>query len=420
MDVVWALLLFVFGACVGSFLNVVIYRLPRGGSILFPSRSFCPSCGRMIRWYDNIPLLSWVVLRGRCRACGAGISPRYLLIETATAVAFSGLYVCYFVLDVRDGSGSFTDAWPMYLAHVTLLAGLLACSAVDVEHWIVPLEVCWFVSLVGVVGATAGPHPWMPNVSPVIGAMSLAAVVGLGVSRLLVHYGFLQPSFLDAEDKPPAPPRPRPDRAAAVRKKQKKNKSKGGKGRSRSKAAKTARQPVSVAATRADGVDPRREVLREVLYLLPAGVLALGAYLVLTGIASVGAAWASLVDPGRAGAAGSHVAAFQGAVCGYVVGGLWIWSARILGTLAFGKEAMGLGDVHLLAAVGAVTGWVVPSVAFFVAPVFGLLWAIYLWAARNQRELPYGPWLAAASFVVMLFYDAFADLLAPYRQLFTG
>ena len=88
----------------------------------------------------------------------------------------------------------------------------------------------------------------------------------------------------------------------------------------------------------------------------------------------------------------------------------------ILGTLVFGKEAMGMGDVHILAGVGAVTGWIVPSIAFFIAPLFGLLWAVYLWLGRGQRELPYGPWLAAATLVVMLFYDAFAGYVRPLAQ----
>ena len=73
-----------------------------------------------------------------------------------------------------------------------------------------------------------------------------------------------------------------------------------------------------------------------------------------------------------------------------------------------------MGDVHILAAVGAVTGWIVPSVAFFLAPLFGVLWALYLFASRNQRELPYGPWLAGATLVVMLFHNPIVRFLEPY------
>ena len=106
----------------------------------------------------------------------------------------------------------------------------------------------------------------------------------------------------------------------------------------------------------------------------------------------------------------------EAALFGYVIGALWIWGMRILGTLAFGRLAMGMGDVHILAAVGAVTGWIVPCVVFFVAPIFGLLWALRLWAAKAQRELPYGPWLAAATLAVLLFHDSIVGFFVQYAD----
>ena len=81
------------GLALGSFLNVCIYRLPRGLSVTQPRRSFCPHCNQSIRWYDNIPMLSWLLLRGRCRYCREQISPRYLFIEFVTAVLFLGCYL---------------------------------------------------------------------------------------------------------------------------------------------------------------------------------------------------------------------------------------------------------------------------------------------------------------------------------------
>ena len=87
----WVLItwFFIVGACVGSFLNVVVYRLPRGGSLLRPA-SRCPSCGQSIRPWDNIPVLSWFLLRGRCRDCGAKISWRYPLVEAIIGFWFVG------------------------------------------------------------------------------------------------------------------------------------------------------------------------------------------------------------------------------------------------------------------------------------------------------------------------------------------
>jgi leader peptidase (prepilin peptidase)/N-methyltransferase len=85
---------FLFGLLFGSFLNVCIYRLPRDKSVVWPG-SACPGCGHPVRWYDNIPVVSWIVLGGRCRDCKTRISPRYLLIELANAVLFLACYVAF-------------------------------------------------------------------------------------------------------------------------------------------------------------------------------------------------------------------------------------------------------------------------------------------------------------------------------------
>lgn len=91
MDPVIALAIFVLGLAFGSFLNVCIYRLPRELSVVAP-RSACPNCKRLIAFYDNIPVLSWLILRGRCRHCHTRITPRYLVIELMTAILFTGCY----------------------------------------------------------------------------------------------------------------------------------------------------------------------------------------------------------------------------------------------------------------------------------------------------------------------------------------
>ncbi|RPI64007.1 MAG: prepilin peptidase [Planctomycetaceae bacterium] len=401
MDAIWIIFLFAIGACVGSFMNVVIYRVPRGESIVFPG-SHCPSCGKLIKWYDNIPLISWLALGAKCRFCKCGISPRYILIELATAVMVAGLYICYYVLRVRDDAGDFMDTWPTFTAHACLLCGLLVCAAVDIELWIVPLEVCWLVSIVGVAVSTISPnHDWMPPVAAPTGAMCLAAGVGLIISLILQKYGILQQSFLDADDKPVNSPTKREaDTDAQPQKKSGKQKA----------------APPQVAMSASHGVSPRIEVLREVLFLMPATVLAIAAYYLVTKSPAVASAWNNIAAS-ESGSFGLHVNGFLTALCGYLIGGLWIWGTRIFGTLAFNKEAMGLGDVHIMAAVGATVGWLVPSVAFFVAPLFGLLWALYLLVRRNQRELPYGPWLAAGTLVVMLFYDRVNEFVSVYKQL---
>jgi len=407
MDVILGIFFFAVGACVGSFLNVVIYRLPRGESIVFPG-SHCPSCGRAIRWYDNIPLVSWIVLKARCRSCKAPISPRYIVVETITAVLVSGLYVCLFVLRIRRDAGEFWDSWPMFAAHAILFCGLLASSLVDIENWIIPLEVCWLVSVIGLVCAAASPPgpAFLPRVSAVTGAMSLAAAIGLVAAIVLMHYGFIQRSFLDADEKALPQAQAGPDANGEA---------KGGqKGEPAAPAP-----PGGVAITKAHGVNPRTEILREVVFLAPAALLAIAAALLVTKVGAVRGFWHGLADP-SGGRLAVHLNAFLAALFGYLVGGLWIWGFRIAGTLVFGKEAMGLGDVHILAAVGAVCGWIVPSLAFFLAAFLALAWAVTIFVSRKQRELPYGPWLAAGALVAVLCYDRLVHLLGSYFVLFTA
>src|ERR1044071_7454457 len=115
----------VFGALIGSLLNVVIHRVPREESIAFPA-SHCPSCGTAIRPYDNIPVVSWAILRGRCRSCRAPISARYPAVELLTAVLFALTYVLH---------SGFTLSLPFDLAFV---AALVALVFIDAEHMILP------------------------------------------------------------------------------------------------------------------------------------------------------------------------------------------------------------------------------------------------------------------------------------------
>ncbi len=117
----------VFGLVVGSFLNVVIHRLPRGESIVTP-RSRCPSCGAPVAAWDNIPVLSYLWLRGRCRACGVTISLRYPVIELLTGFLFAGMALRY-------GATAMTPVWCAFAA------ALVAASAIDFDHRIIPDEI---------------------------------------------------------------------------------------------------------------------------------------------------------------------------------------------------------------------------------------------------------------------------------------
>ena len=98
---VLALLAMVVGSCVGSFLNVLVYRAPRGRSVLNPPSS-CPACGSWIRARDNVPVLGWILLGGACRDCGGRISIRYPLIELATGLLFASVYLVHLAAETGD------------------------------------------------------------------------------------------------------------------------------------------------------------------------------------------------------------------------------------------------------------------------------------------------------------------------------
>jgi leader peptidase (prepilin peptidase)/N-methyltransferase len=127
-----AAFVFVFGLLIGSFLNVAIYRLPLGMSLNRPRRSFCYRCGTPIRWYDNIPVVSLILLRGRDRACGAPISPRYAFVELLTGLLFLGLWVAHNP-PLPDGGFSPSSLWLL-----VFIAFLIIGTFTDLDHWIIP------------------------------------------------------------------------------------------------------------------------------------------------------------------------------------------------------------------------------------------------------------------------------------------
>jgi leader peptidase (prepilin peptidase)/N-methyltransferase len=127
-----------FGLIIGSFLNVVIWRLPRGESLARP-KSCCPECGEPIKPYDNIPVLSWLLLRGRCRNCGAAISKRYPLVEALTGALFLAVVAVHGV----------EDDLALWLP---LTAALIAISGIDLDHQIIPNKIVLPLAIWGLVG----------------------------------------------------------------------------------------------------------------------------------------------------------------------------------------------------------------------------------------------------------------------------
>jgi leader peptidase (prepilin peptidase)/N-methyltransferase len=237
--VFWVVVAGFVGACVGSFLNVVIWRLPRDEGVA-RGRSHCPRCGHLIRWHDNIPVVSWILLRARCRDCKGPISVRYPVVEALTAALFV-------LLATRRDLPA--DAAPVGV-EALLIAALVAVAYIDVDHRIIPDAIT------------------KPGVA--IGLFASFLFAGLPVTRHL--------------------------------------------------------------------------------------------------------------DPFLPGLANRHLAALFQAVLGAFVGGMSLLLVRWFALFAFKKEGMGLGDVKLLAMVGAFTSWLDTVLVLLVASVGGsVLGGLYVW-----------------------------------------
>jgi leader peptidase (prepilin peptidase) / N-methyltransferase len=367
--------LFAVGASVGSFLNVVIYRLPKDLSIIRPG-SACPSCKTPIAFYDNIPILSWLLLMGRCRKCKAKISPRYFIIELLTASIFVALYVIYFMTPLRRGFGEFLGEGLLpYLIHIIMLSAFVAASAIDLEFSVIPLSICWIVTVVGFTGSAVGrffydsaairSYDLFPMASAKIAILTMGGLIGLIISILLLLTGAIRRSYYSKESDP---------ELSSIMEKPKENH------------------------------NHRLEMLKEVIFLLPIAIGALAAFKLYKNVPQFADWW---IDFSQV----PVVAGLFGSLWGYFIGCAIVWITRILGTFTFGREAMGLGDVHLMGAAGAVLGAWPVVVAFFIAPFFGLAWALFCMFFKKMRQIPYGPFLSIGLFVVMILHDAVTNWL---------
>ncbi|MCE5184746.1 MAG: A24 family peptidase [Planctomycetaceae bacterium] len=250
---------------------------------------------------------------------------------------------------------------------MTLTAGFLAASAIDLELWIIPIQVCLFVTFIGIVSSSLASLVIVPEVlrqgdlfpsaggNPRWAGVVVGAVDGLILSVLALKAGLIKPSYEMQQDEEGDCNQPEPL------------------------------------------FNDRLEILKEVVFLLP---ILIGGFIGfhIVQLDRIANKWETISNmPIMAGLLGS--------LGGYLVGCAVVWATRVFGTLAFGKEAMGLGDVHLMGAAGAVIGakWVV--LAFFLAPFFGILWALYQAIFKKMRQIPYGPFLSLAVVSVIIFHD---------------
>lgn len=371
---------FCFGACVGSFINVVAYRLPEGMSIISPP-SRCPTCGARLTWRENFPIFGWLLLRGKCRTCGVSISPQYMLIELFIALLFLGLTILIYVVPVPPPwEGSLTGPWwryngiwtlPAFIAILILFSSLVAMTLIDAKTFVIPIQIPLVATIVafaayGTEGLlqqtlTQVRPRGLPNVQawpiPLVDWTwfwaATGGMAGLAISIIRVKTGRLRYSFADYDEY------------------------------------------VKEGEVLADYPHARREMWVELLYLLPCLILLAAGF-------AIGRTFFTGDPP-------IFLRALGGCAMGYLVGGGVVWTVRILGTLGFGREAMGMGDVHLMAAVGATLGWRDPVFIFFAAAFVGLAWVIVAVLLlpvfkKIRRELPYGPHLAVATLLVLLLH----------------
>ncbi|MBN1974527.1 MAG: prepilin peptidase [Sedimentisphaerales bacterium] len=377
---IWLPFIFAWGCCIGSFLNVVIYRLPRDKSIVSPP-SACPKCGEHIRFYDNIPLFSWILLGRKCRFCKTPISPRYFVIELLTGLIFIGLFLVYFHTGfIESIPPLLKGGWLVYLLHIILLAAFVAASAIDLELWIIPLSICWFVTAAGFIISTIAPYvidpalirgnALLPVASPNTGALALGAAIGLVVSMVLLATGLIKRSYESQET-------------------QQENKDTKEKEKIETSAP---------AMNEEDNFNHRLEALREIIFLMPIIIFSFGAFWLTMNVEPVNNWWLKFSQY-------PAVSGLLGSIFGYFIGCGIVWGIRIFGAFAFGKEAMGLGDVHLLGAAGAVVGAFPVVIAFFIAPFFGLAWVGCQMFFKKIRQIPYGPFLSLGILVVIILHD---------------
>lgn len=178
---------FVFGSCVGSFLNVVVYRVPAGLSIATPP-SHCPHCKTPIRWHDNVPILGWLLLGGRCRACQAPIAKRYPLVELVTGLLF--LAVGQVIALSGGGFASVLQAWGAALFFLMLVCTLWSAALVEYDGQVLPARGFLPAAALGLIGPLGWPFlVGAASIASALGAMIVGGAVGAVTGRVVVAAG---------------------------------------------------------------------------------------------------------------------------------------------------------------------------------------------------------------------------------------
>ena len=360
----WSFVFFVFGSMVGSFLNVCIYRMPLGLSVVSPP-SHCPHCKYSIPWYLNVPLLTWVSLRGKCKSCRAPISPRYFIVELLTGVTFLACWLSF-------GQSS---AW-LALIYALFLSGMIVATFIDFEHFIIPDEITIGGMVVGFLCSLL--LPLMHGEPGVMGALKktvLGMVVGAGVVYLILRLGKLM--F----------------------------------GRERIELPADTRIVFSETAVHL----PDKDIPYEELFYRKSDVITMHARTV------------ELVDRGYMDVlvrlSPNRLCIGDEEMSPEAVPHMEAVSAEIV----LPREAMGFGDVKFMGAIGAFLGWQATVFSLMVSSMIGSLVGISLIVMRRREwssRLPYGPYIAVAATIWVFLPSATREdvkyYMATLVQMITG
>ena len=349
----WSLVFFVFGCMIGSFLNVCIYRMPLDLSVVSPP-SHCPHCKYAIPFYLNVPLLTWLSLRGRCKNCGAPISPRYFAVELLTGLAFLACWLAF----------GHQSPW-IALVYCLFLAGLIVATFIDFEHFIIPDEITIGGAVVGFVISIFlpqlhGVQRWSEGA--VMGLVGIAA--GAGIVYAVLRLGKLL--F----------------------------------GRQKIKLA----AQTKIAFTEAALCLPDQEIPYEEIFYRKSDAIVLQAQTIE--LIDRSYRYVKLrLSPDRLQIGDEEInpetVPHMEVICSEIV---------------LPREAMGLGDVKFMAAIGAFIGWQGAVFSLMASSLIGSVVGVALIVARKREwssRMPYGPYIALAAVIWIFGGSKLFHLLFP-------
>jgi leader peptidase (prepilin peptidase)/N-methyltransferase len=339
----WGAVIFWFGCMVGSFLNVCIHRMPLGLSVVNPP-SHCPHCKYSIPWYLNVPLLTWLMLRGRCRNCSAPISIRYFLVELLTGLMFLAVWL-----------GTAGRSPVVALIYCLFVAGLIAATFIDFEHFIIPDEITIGGMVVGV--ALSIFVPALHEQSDLLGAIK-ASGLGLAIGGGVIYAILRAGKLLFGRQRVELPGNTR------------------------------------IVFGESTVILPDKEIPYEELFFRDSDAIVIEA----REVEMVDRCYKDVavrLSPAKLKVGEDEFNPEQ-------VRHLEAVSAEI--TLP--REAMGFGDVKFMAAIGAFLGWKATIFSLMVSSMIGAAVGVALIIMRRREwssRLPYGPYIALAA-IVWLFW----------------